>query len=89
MHLPAVRARPTIGGVPNTMQTRVLETAVAVAGGIPQLCKRLDASEEEMRRWLADEKTCPLDKFLQAVDVILESDQGFSAIFRSGPPAPD
>jgi hypothetical protein len=84
--MPAGRPRPTIGAVPNTMQTRVLETAAVIAGGIPQLCKRLDASEEEMRQWLADESTCPLEKFLQAVDVILESDRGFSAVFRSKPP---
>lgn len=68
------------------MQTRVLECAAEIAGGIPQLCKRLEASEDEARKWIAGEETCPLEQFLKAVDVILESDRGFSAIFQSKPP---
>jgi hypothetical protein len=68
------------------MQTRVLECAAEIAGGIPQLCKRLEASEDEMKAWLAGEEICPLEKFLAAVDIVLESERGFSAIFQSKPP---
>lgn len=80
------RARQTIAAVPNRMQIRVLQTAADILGGVPQLCERLGASAEEMEKWLADEETCPLEQFLKAVDVILESDRGFSAIFSGKPP---
>jgi hypothetical protein len=84
--MPTVRARPTISAVPKTMQSRVLEVAAEIAGGVTQLCERLKVTEPELRRWLADEETCPLPAYLEAVDILLESERGFSAIFSSQSP---
>ena len=69
------------------MQSRVLECAAGIVGGVPQLCERLGAAEPEMQRWLANTETCPLPTYLKAVDIILESERGFSAIFSDEPPA--
>ncbi len=69
-----------------TMQSRVLECAAEIAGGIPQLCERLEVSEPELQRWLGNEEVCPLPQFLKAVDIVLESERGFAAIFSGKPP---
>lgn len=71
------------------MQRRVLEVAAEISGGIPELCKRLECSEDELRTWLEDREVCPLPHYLKAVDVILEGNQGFSAIFSKDPPSRD
>jgi len=71
------------------MQSRVLECAAEIAGGIAQLCRRLEVSEAELQRWLGNEETCPLPTYLKAVDIILESEQGFSAIFSRDKPEDD
>lgn len=68
------------------MQSRVLECAAEIAGGVPQLCERLGTSEPLLRRWLSNEETATLPEFLKAVDIILESERGFSAIFSDKPP---
>jgi hypothetical protein len=68
------------------MQSRVLECAAEIAGGTALLCQRLEVSETDLQRWLANEETCPLPTYLKAVDIILESDQGFSAIFSRDKP---
>lgn len=67
------------------MQSRVLECAAEIAGGVPQLCERLEAAEADLQRWLRDEEVCPLPEFLKAVDIVLESERGFAAIFSSKP----
>jgi hypothetical protein len=71
------------------MQSRVLECAAEIAGGIPQLCERLEVSEPELQRWLGNEEVCPLPSFLKAVDIVLESERGFAAIFSVKPPKDD
>jgi hypothetical protein len=71
------------------MQRRVLEVAADIVGGIPELCKRLECSEDELQAWLEDREVCPLPRYLKAVDIILESGQGFSAIFSKDPPSRD
>jgi hypothetical protein len=71
--------------VATPMQRRVLECAAEIAGGIPQLCERLEVSEPELQRWLGNEEVCPLPSFLKAVDIILESERGFAAIFSGKP----
>lgn len=68
------------------MQSRVLECAAEIAGGVPQLCERLEVSQPELQRWLRNEEVCPLPAFLKAVDIVLESERGFAAIFSSKPP---
>lgn len=67
------------------MQSRVLECAAEIAGGIPQLCERLQVSEPRLRKWLDNAETCPLPEFLAAVDIVLESERGFAAIFSRKP----
>ena len=48
------------------MQRRVLEVAAEISGGIPELCKRLECSEDELRKWLDDREVCPLPQYLKA-----------------------
>jgi hypothetical protein len=68
------------------MQSRVLECAGEIAGGIGPLSHRLEVAETDLQRWLANEDTCPLPTYLKAVDIILESERGFSAIFPRDTP---
>jgi hypothetical protein len=67
------------------MQRRVLEVAAKISGSIPDLCRRLECSEAELQAWLEGREVCPLPQFLKAVDIILESEPGFSAIFSKRP----
>ena len=71
------------------MQSRILQCAAEIVGGAAQLCQRLEVSEPELQRWLSNEEVCPLPTCLQAVDIVIESERGFSAIFSSKPPADD
>jgi hypothetical protein len=57
--------------MPTTMQRRVLEVAAEIAGGIPELCGRLECREDALRKWLDDQELCPLRHYLKAVDIIL------------------
>jgi hypothetical protein len=74
--------------VTTSMQSRVLECAAEIVGGTPQLCARLQVPEAQMRMWLDNVEVCPLPVFLQAVDIVLESERGFSAIFSKPPDGP-
>lgn len=69
------------------IQSRVFKCAAELSGGRRQLCDRLEISQHQLARWMANEETSPLPVFLAAVDVILESEQGFAAIFDSRAPA--
>ena len=75
--------------VATSIQSRVLECAAEIVGGTPQLCERLGVSEPELRTWLDHGEVCPLPVFLQAVDIVLESKRGFSAIFTTPPEGPE
>jgi hypothetical protein len=74
--------------VATSMQSRVLECAADIVGGVPQLCARLGVSESQMHGWLDNDEVCPLPTFLEAVDIVLESERGFSAIFSKPPEDP-
>lgn len=65
------------------IQAKVFECAAQIAGGRARLCERLEISPVQLARWIANEETCPLPAFLGAVDVIMESERGFAAIFDS------
>jgi hypothetical protein len=66
-----------------TIQARVFQCASEIAGGELQLSERLGVHQRELSRWIADREIPPLPAFLGAVDIILNSEAGFRAIFTS------
>ena len=68
-------------GVNAPLQSRVFQRAAELLGGSRQLSTRLGVSQLQLSRWMASQETSSLPAFLDAVDVILASDEGFAAIF--------
>jgi hypothetical protein len=63
------------------IQARVFQCAAELVGGPGHLCDRLGVSPNDLSRWITNEETSPLLAFFGALDIVLESKQGFAAVF--------
>jgi hypothetical protein len=54
-----------------SVHARTLHRACLVLGGVDQLARHLEVSDEDIRRWLRGEAPPPEQAFLAAVEIVL------------------
>ena len=67
----------------DTPQTRTLNRAVNVCGGLTPLAESLRVSSETLSTWVTGQAAPPADIYLKALDLVAEGRQGRRLIRRS------